>query len=68
MMELTMPDDTSLSPLRRTLCSHANAIRVARWMRRDGIDAAIVATDDPLQPWRVIEATAANHQDTRACA
>ena len=67
MMKLTMPDDTSLSPLRRTLCSHANAIRVARWMRRDGIDAAIVATGDRLQPWRIVEATTTN-QDIRACA
>jgi len=31
-----MPDDTPLSPLRRILCSHANAIRVAGWMRREG--------------------------------
>lgn len=62
-----MPDDASLSPLRRMLCSRANAIRVARWMRRDGIDIAIVATDDPLQPWRIVEATATS-QDTRACA
>lgn len=66
-MELTMPDDTPLSPLRRVLCSHSNAVRVARWMRRDGIDTAIVATDDPLQPWRIVEATAASHEDTRAC-
>lgn len=66
-MELTMPADTSLSPLRRTLCSHANAVRVARWRRRDGIETAIVATDDPLQPWRIVEATATS-QETRACA
>ena len=66
-MELTMPDDTFLSPLRRVLCSHANAVRVARWMRRDGIETAIVATGDPLQPWRIVEATATS-QDTRACA
>ncbi|MBD8546914.1 hypothetical protein [Sphingomonas sp. CFBP 8760] len=62
-----MPDDTPLSPLRRVLYSHSNAVRVARWMRRDGIDTAIVATDDPLQPWRIVEATTIN-QDTRACA
>ena len=66
-MELPMPDDTPLSPLRRVLCSRANAIRVARWMRRDGIDTAIVATGDPLQPWLVVEATTATHEDTRAC-
>ena len=53
MMELTMSDDTALSPLRRILCSHANAVRVASWMRRDGIDTAIVATSDPLQPWLI---------------
>lgn len=68
MMELTVPDDASLSPLRRVLCSRANAIRVARWMRRDGIDTAIVASDDPLQPWRIVEATTASHEDTRVCA
>ncbi len=62
-----MADDTALSPLRRVLCSHANAVRVARWMRRDGIDTAIVATDNPMQPWRIVEATVTN-QDIRACA
>ena len=67
-MESTMPENTPLSPLRRVLCSHANAIRVARWMRVDGIDTAIVATGDPLQPWRVVEATTASHEDTHACA
>ena len=62
-----MPDDTPLSWLRRVLCSYSNAVRVARWMRRDGIDTAIVATDDPLQPWRIVE-TSVTNQDTRACA
>ncbi len=66
-MELTMPDDTLLSPLRRVLCSHSNAVRVARWMRCDGIDTAIVATGDPLQPWRIVEATVTG-QEIRACA
>ena len=66
-MELTMPDATNLSALRRVLCSHSNALRVARWMHHDGIDAAIVATDDPLQPWRIVEATVTN-QEIRACA
>ena len=68
MMKLTMPDDTSLSPLRRVLCSHANAVRVAHWLRRDGIDTKIVATGDPLQPWLIVEATTATHEDTHACA
>lgn len=67
MTELTMPDDTPLSPLRRVMCSHSNAIRVARWMRVDGIDTAIVATGDPLQPWLIVE-TAVTHGDNRACA
>ena len=67
MMGLTMPDDIPLSPLRRVLCSRSNAIRVARWMRREGIQTAIIATGDPLQPWRIVEATTAN-KDTRACA
>jgi hypothetical protein len=68
MMELPMSDDTPLSSLRRVLCSHANAVRVARWMRRDGIDTAIVATGDPLQPWRLVEASAVTTGKTRACA
>jgi hypothetical protein len=68
MMELPMPDDTSLSPLRRVLCSHANAVRVAPWMRRDGIDTAIIATGDPLQPWRLVHATTVAHEDASACA
>lgn len=67
MMELTMTDEPRLSPLRKLLCSHANAVRVARWMRRDGIDTTIVATGDPLQPWRIVEATD-THQEIRACA
>jgi len=62
-----MSDDTALSPLRRVLCSHANAVRVASWMRREGIDTAIVGTGDPLQPWLIVDATAAS-EDTRACA
>ena len=62
-----MPDDPCLSPLRHVLCSHANAIRVARWIRRDGIDIAIVATGDPLQPWRIVEPTLTG-QEIRACA
>jgi hypothetical protein len=52
-----MSDATPLSPLRRVLCSHSNAIRVAAWMRRAGIETDIVATGAPLQPWQVIEAT-----------
>lgn len=62
-----MTDDPCLSQLRHVLCSHANAVRVARWMRLDGIDTAIVATGDPLQPWRIVEATV-THQENRACA
>lgn len=63
-----MSDDTALSPLRRVLCSHSNAIRVAAWMRRAGIETNVVATSAPLQPWRVIEANISTPQDTRACA
>lgn len=62
-----MSDDAPLSPLRRVLCSHANAVRVARWMRRDGIDTAIEATGDPIQPWRLVEAMAIVHEDVHAC-
>ena len=67
MMESTLSDDTALSPLRRVLCSQANADRVASWMRREGIDAAVVTTSEPLQPWLVLDATA-TAEDTRACA
>lgn len=62
-----MSDDAPLSALRRVLCSHANAVRLARWLRRDGIDTAIEATGDPLQPWRLVEAAAIAHEDVRAC-
>jgi len=62
-----MFDDTALSPLRRVLCSHANAVRVASWMRPEGLDAAVVTTGNPLQPWLVVDATATS-EDTRACA
>ena len=67
MMELAMTNEPDLSPLRRVLCSHANAVRVAHWMRRQGIDTAIVATCDPLQPWLIVDAATAS-EDTRACA
>ena len=63
-----MPDHTPLSPLRRTLCSHGNALRVAAWLRRDGIDTEVVATGDPLQPWRIVEAGTPLDEDHRACA
>jgi hypothetical protein len=67
-MEVPMSDATPLSPLRRVLCSHSNAIRVAAWMRRAGIETDIVATGAPLQPWRVIEANISTPKDTRVCA
>lgn len=63
-----MSADTPLSPLRRVLCSRSNAVRVAAWMRLDGIHTDIVATGDPLQPWLIVETTAAMIQDVRACA
>jgi hypothetical protein len=63
-----MSADTPLSPLRRVLCSRSNAVRVAAWMRLDGIHTGIVATGDPLQPWLIVETTAAMIQDVRACA
>ncbi len=67
MMESTISDDTPLSPLRHVLCSNANATRVARWMRHDGTSATIVATCDPLQPWRIVKAATIS-KDARACA
>jgi hypothetical protein len=68
MMDMPMSADTPLSPLRRILCSRFNAVRVAAWMRLDGIHTDIVATDEPLQPWRIVETTAALIEDARACA
>ncbi|KPH63573.1 hypothetical protein [Novosphingobium sp. ST904] len=44
-----------LSPLRAVLCSRAHAIRVAGHMADEGLAVSVVATLDPLQPWRVIE-------------
>lgn len=44
-----------LSPLRRRLCSYDHAARVADAMADAGLDVAIIASPDPLQPWRVLE-------------
>jgi len=68
MMDSPMTADTPLSPLRRILCSRSNAVRVAACMRLDGIHTDIVATAEPLQPWMIVETTAALIQDARACA
>ena len=68
MMELPMSDDTPLSPLRRILCSHSNALRVAAWMQADGLETAVVATHEPLQPWRIVDAVLLSIEDTRVCA
>lgn len=67
-MDIPMSADTLLSPLRRILCSRSNAVRVAAWMRLDGIHTDIVATGEPLQPWLIVETTDALIQDARACA
>lgn len=53
-----------LSLKRAVLCSRAHAIRVAARMRRDGMAVSVVATRDPLQPWRVIEHGSAARQVT----
>jgi hypothetical protein len=50
-----MNETAALSPLRRTLCSQSNALRVARRMMEHGIDVIVVASHDPLHPWRVTE-------------
>jgi len=68
MMELTMSDDTPLSPMRGILCSRSNALRVAAWMRQDGFEPAVIATDEPLQPWRIVDAFLLSIEDTRVCA
>jgi len=67
-MELTMSDDTPLSPLRGIMCSRSNALRVAAWMRQDGFEPAVIATDEPLQPWRIVDAFLLSIEDTRVCA
>ncbi|WP_238995195.1 hypothetical protein [Sphingomonas solaris] len=61
-----MTSDTS--PLRRTLCSRDNALRVARRMTDDGIPTVVVASNEPLQPWCIVEFDAADHPEIRACA
>jgi hypothetical protein len=68
MMELPMSDDTPLSPLRGILCSRSNALRVAAWMQEDGFDAAVIATNEPLQPWRIVDPVLLSIEDTRVCA
>jgi hypothetical protein len=67
-MELAMSDDTPISPLRLVLCSHSNALRVAGKMCREGIEVTVTKTDEPLQPWRIVDAFLATMEDTRACA
>jgi hypothetical protein len=68
MMDSPMSADTPLSPLRRILCSRSNAVRVAARIHLDGIQTDIVATGEPLQPWLIVETTAALIEDARACA
>jgi len=63
-----MSDETPLSPLRRILCIRSNAVRVAVWMRQDGLEPAVIATDEPLQPWRIVDAFLLSIEDSRACA
>lgn len=59
-----MTDPQPLSPLRRCLCSYDHAARLAAALADAGMDVTIVSTDDPLQPWRVVEA-ATDIPDTR---
>ena len=66
MMEPIMNDTAALSALRRALCSQSNALRVARRMMEHGSDVIVVASHDPLQPWRVTERD--NSIAARACA
>lgn len=42
-------------PLHRRLCSRSNAVRVAARLTAAGEHVAVVATPEPLQPWRVVE-------------
>lgn len=36
-------------------CSRSNAVRVAARLTAAGEHVAVVATPEPLQPWRVVE-------------
>jgi precorrin-6B methylase 1 len=68
MMDPSMSADTNLSPLRRVLCSQSNAYRVATRMQADGQAVCVVATGDPLQPWRTMETSEAVDQESGVCA
>lgn len=50
---IVMPEP--LSPFRRRLCSRSNAVRVAARLTATGEHVAVVATPEPLQPWRVVD-------------
>jgi hypothetical protein len=67
-MDIVMTNEPLLSPIRRILCSHARAMRVAAQMRADGAAAHVVATRDPLQPWRAIELAENEDREVTACA
>lgn len=67
-MDIVMTEEPLLSPIRRILCSHAHAMRVAARMRADGVAVHVVATHDPLQPWRTIELAKVEEREVTACA
>ena len=62
------PPASTLSPLRRQLCSRHNALRLVRRMSEVEIAVIVVATGNPLQPWRVLERDIAASPEIRACA
>ena len=57
-----------VSTLRWRLCSQEHALRVARRMAADGEQVMVVRGREPLQPWLVVEQTAAGLEGAVACA
>ena len=57
-------EDSSLSKRRKTLCSIENANRVAAQTADTALsNTAVVKTRHPLQPFRVVLANCAAHED-----
>ena len=57
-----------VSALRLRLCSQEHALRVARRNSADGEQVMVVRGREPLQPWQVVEQTAAGLEGAVACA
>ena len=63
-MNAVLIDTDPPSPSRGRLCNRANAERVAAKMfNATGANIAIVRTDNPIQPFRVLPSREANSAD-----